>query len=170
VHFTRAKSKSEHIIIPFAYLQVLNELLSPSVLPHNFLVAPTHDQRKYWQEFESLHGYYQKALVDALIYVRLAKDAVASLSLSIAGNLESLSISGKDYWDLSDVFRGAIGNNSLLEKKITLRHLHVYVEKKKFLALRTSIGKLQKSVVCQDNVPRELDNGIRCHIWAFLDI
>ncbi|KAF9909535.1 hypothetical protein BX616_011132, partial [Lobosporangium transversale] len=124
------------VTVPFIYLQVLNRLLSPSILPADALSPPTADRKNHWQEYESLHGYYQMAL-----------DTV--------GNARPLNISPQNWQYLSDVFRGAKGDKSL-QRKIQLRKLDVFVEKNKSLELSTSVAEFETSVVYQDHISREL--------------
>ncbi|PKY48303.1 hypothetical protein RhiirA4_524867 [Rhizophagus irregularis] len=82
-------------------------------------------------------------------------------------------------WQLSDIFRGVKGADTLLQCRVQLRQLKVFVEKEKFLQLTDDIAKFDKSVlcdVCDDNVICPFNGGVfRCyqgcanidHHWTF---
>ncbi|CAG8550372.1 15703_t:CDS:2, partial [Acaulospora morrowiae] len=135
------------IIMPFMLLKILNNMLLVSgvetVFPDNLLLIPTYFSPWQREDFELLYGYYQKALIDSLINVKESK----------------LSIS----WQLSDIFRGALGADTLLQRKVRLHNLKVFTESKKFLVETNDVASFDKSVLCDDNVTRSLEGGIfRC--------
>ena len=67
-------------------------------------------------------------------------------------------------WQLSDIFRGALGADTLLQRRVRLHKLKVYTENEKFLVETSDIAKFTKFVSCDDNVTREFDKGIfRCY-------
>src|SRR3954451_5520941 len=75
-----------------------------------------------------------------------------------------LAIQTDKNWQLSDIFRGAKGADTLLQRKVRLRRLKVFTENEKFLVKTSDITKFTKFVLCDDNVSREFDRGIfRCY-------
>jgi hypothetical protein len=189
------------IVMPFMLMKALNEMLLTSfkgpIIPNDLLLIPTRDcHYHYWQDLKCLHGYYQRALVEALINVRDTKiqafvnrikrlqinrtkatDAgkVVIIDNEIADAELCLTKEQQKNWLLSDIFRGAKGDETLLRREVRLRELKVFIEKERFLAQKNSVPALSTSVLCDDNVTRGLAEGIyRCainnanvdHRWA----
>ncbi|RUS14452.1 hypothetical protein BC937DRAFT_93803, partial [Endogone sp. FLAS-F59071] len=71
----------------------------------------------------------------------------------------------RENWRLSDVFRGAQGDATLLQHEVKLRKLNVFTEKERFLVKTTSTASYNKSILCDDGVTRDLSEGVyRCAI------
>ncbi|RUS21457.1 hypothetical protein BC937DRAFT_92637, partial [Endogone sp. FLAS-F59071] len=69
----------------------------------------------------------------------------------------------RENWRLSDVFRGARGNATLLEREVKLCKLNVFNEKKRFLVNTTSTAAYNESTLCDDGATRDLSEGVyRC--------
>lgn len=177
------------IIMPFMLLKIFNNMLLVSkvetVFPDNLLLIPTHDSPWQWQNFELLYGYYQKALIDSLINVKksnllsinhkiqllqsnLQKEVDDNTKLQIEDEIKMQNINLTNEmnmnWQLSDIFRGAKGADTLLQHRVRLHKLKVYTENEKFLVKTSDIAKFTKFVSCDDNVTREFDKGIfRCY-------
>ncbi|CAG8724885.1 13539_t:CDS:2, partial [Funneliformis caledonium] len=190
------------IVMPFMLLKVLNnKLLVFNVEPvfqDNLLLIPTYETPWQWQNFELLYGHFQKALIDSLIYVQeLRKNSVKHeiqllkkylekqeddneqiiIEKQIDSKNQELDRQKRHNWQLSDIFRGALGANTLLQRKVQLHNLKVFTENKKFLVKTDDVASFDKSVLCDDNVIRSLEEGIfHCyqgnanidHCW-FLD-
>jgi hypothetical protein len=78
------------IVMPFMSMKILNRMLlsypGHSLFPDELFLIPTIDHPWQWQDFESLHGYYQKALIKALINVKNSK------ILALEQSIEQLTI------------------------------------------------------------------------------
>ncbi|CAI2176657.1 19229_t:CDS:2 [Funneliformis geosporum] len=75
---TKTLSNNEfNTVMPFMLMKILNKMLlsfpEDLLLPDELFLIPTKDRPWRWQDFESLHGYYQRALIKSLINVRNAK-------------------------------------------------------------------------------------------------
>jgi hypothetical protein len=170
-------------------LKILNKTLLVSkvetVFPDHLLLIPTHDSPWEWQKFELLYGHYQKALIDSLINVKeskllsinyriellesnLKKEVDNNTRLQIEDEIKIQNINLTNEmnmnWQLSDIFRGAKGTDTLLQRRVRLHKLKVYTENEKFLVKTSDIAKFTKFVSCDDNVTREFDKGVfRCY-------
>ncbi|CAG8510643.1 12022_t:CDS:1 [Acaulospora colombiana] len=177
------------INMPFMLLKMLNNKLLVSkvekVLPDNLLLIPTHGSPWHWQNFELLYGHNQKAFIDSLINVKestvtsihheiqllqsnLQHESDARTRLQINYQIEilekDLDIEFNKNWRLSDVFRGAKCVDALLQRKVRLHKLGVFTENKKFLERTSDTACFDKSVSCDDDVTRSLEEGIfRCY-------
>ncbi|CAG8767417.1 13659_t:CDS:1, partial [Funneliformis caledonium] len=165
---TETHSNDEFIIfIPFMLMKILNKMLLSTaylLIPDELLLIPTKDRPWRWQDFESLHGYYQRALIKSLINVKNAR--ILALEKSIS-TLQCLSVTKKEddvyniiyqidkkksylsskkqmKWCLSDIFRGAKGDATLLQRQVELRDVGVFIEKEKFLVKTTDIAQFSK--------------------------
>ncbi|CAG8732837.1 4748_t:CDS:1, partial [Acaulospora colombiana] len=196
-------SKSQYewytIVMPFVLLKVLNKSLKASlvetVFPDHLLFIPTHDSPWQWRDFELLYGYYQKAIIDSLINVKESKLLSTNYKIQLL-QLKEETDSNREFqitneiemhkryltkemsmsWQLSDIFRGALGADTLLQRKVRLHNPKVFNESKKFLAKTDDVASFENSVLCDDNVTRSLEEGIfRCyqgnanidHRWIF---
>ncbi|KAK3828337.1 MAG: hypothetical protein J3Q66DRAFT_322432 [Benniella sp.] len=128
------------ITMPFVYLRVLNEALANSlqgrIFPSDLLLIPTVQRPWQWQDFEQLHGHYQKALTGSLLDL------------------------GQNICPLSAVFRGGAGSTTLLSRMVRLRRVDVYIEKERFLKTKTDSATQRTTVLCQDGIARKLTEGI----------
>ncbi|GET52487.1 hypothetical protein GLOIN_2v1805244 [Rhizophagus irregularis DAOM 181602=DAOM 197198] len=202
IYLSNTKGEWYIIVMPFMLLKVLNNQLLVSnvvepVFQDNLLLIPTYDSPWQWQNFESLYGHYQKAIIDSLIYIQEAKInsikykineleleqkkqeeicEIAKINRKIDLKKQELNNQINNYWQLSDIFRGVKGADTLLQRRVQLRQLKVFIEKEKFLQLTDDIAKFDKSVLCDDNVIRPFNGGVfRCyqgcanidHRWAF---
>lgn len=61
---------------------------------------------------------------------------------------------------LSHIFRGALGADTLLQRKVRLQRLRVLIENKKFLEMTDDVASFNKSVLCDNNVTHSLEEGI----------
>ncbi|CAG8635862.1 10024_t:CDS:2 [Funneliformis caledonium] len=176
------------IVMPFMLLKVLNNKLLVSnvepVFQDNLLLIPTYDSPWQWQNFELLYGHFQKALIDSLIYVQESRinsvnyeihklrlqleeqkdyDEKIKISRKIDSLKEELDHQERNNWKLSDIFRGALGADTLLQRKVRLHSLKVFTENDKFLVETDDVASFDNSVLCDDNVTRSLEEGIfRC--------
>jgi hypothetical protein len=127
------------IIIPFMLFKILNQMLLPhSFFPDELLLIPTIDRPWRWQDFEYLHGYYQKALIEALINVKNARIQFLKRHLiDTSEEINDLNNEEQKSWCLSDIFRGAKGDANLLKCQVKLRQLGVFIEKKYLLKQQT---------------------------------
>jgi hypothetical protein len=174
--------------MPFMLLKVLNNSLLVSnvepVFQDNLLLIPTYYSPWQWQNFELLYGHFQKALIDSLIYIQESKiNSVDHEIRLLKKDLEKqednnekiiiekridlqnqeLDRQKRHNWQLSDIFRGALGADTLLQRKVRLHSLKVFTENEKFLET-DDVASLDKSVLCDDNVTRSLEEGIfRCY-------
>ncbi|CAI2178094.1 8894_t:CDS:2 [Funneliformis geosporum] len=155
------------IIIPFMLLKILNQKLLPHpFFPDEFLLIPTTDRPWWWQDFECLHGYYQRALIEALINVKNARIQFLKKQLtdSTSKEINDLEIrlvnEEQKSWCLSDIFRGAKGNANLLKYQVKLRQLDVFIEKNKLLVETTDIAEFNRLVLCDDDITRPLETAI----------
>ncbi|CAB4436218.1 unnamed protein product [Rhizophagus irregularis] len=145
------------IIVPFMLLKILNQKLLPNpFFPEEILLISTIDRPWRWQDFECLHGYYQKALVVALINVKNARIRY----LKEIKDSKGLVVEEQNNWCLSDIFRGAKGKSNLLKCQVKLRQLDVFTEKNKLLVKTTDIAEFSKSVLCKDGITRSLETAI----------
>ncbi|CAG8639550.1 5838_t:CDS:2, partial [Funneliformis caledonium] len=177
------------VVMPFMLLKVLNNKLLVSnvepVFQDNLLLIPTHETPWQWQNFELLYGHFQKALIDSLIYVQesrinsvnheirllkkdLEKQEDNNEKIIIENQIDSqnqeLDRQKRHNWQLSDIFRGALGADTLLQRKVRLHNLKVFTENKKFLVKTDDVASFDKSVLCDDNITRSLEEGIfRCY-------
>ena len=177
------------IVMPFMLLKIFNNILLVSgvetVFSDHLLLILTHDSPWQWENFELLYRYYQKALIDSLINVKeskllsinhkiqllqsnLKKEADSNTILQITDEIKkhnrNLTSEMSMNWQLSDIFRGALGADTLLQRGVRLHKLKVYTENEKFLVKTSDIAKFTKFVSCDDNVTREFDKGIfRCY-------
>ncbi|CAG8536916.1 11796_t:CDS:2, partial [Racocetra fulgida] len=189
VYLSNSEDEWYTIVMPFMILKVLNIKLLVSqvetVFPDQLLLIPTHDSLWQWQDFELLYVYYQKAIIDSLIevqksmisstqhkiqllYSHLQQEVEAKKRTQIDQKIkiqnEKLTDQMNMNWRLSDVFRGAKGDDTLLQRRVRLYKLKVFTEKENFLQRTDSIAILNKSILCDDNVTRSFDEGIfRCH-------
>ncbi|CAG8502250.1 6908_t:CDS:2, partial [Acaulospora morrowiae] len=185
IYLSNFKGYRYTIVMPFMLLKVLNNVLLVSgvetVFPDHLLLIPTHVSPWQWKDFELLYGYYQKALIDSLINVKESKllsidQKITILQLNLEEKTDSktkLQITKEigefnEYlanersisWQLSDIFRGALGADTLLQRKVRLHNLKVFTESKKFLVKTDDVASFDKSVLCDDNVTRSLEEGI----------
>jgi hypothetical protein len=145
------------IIMPFMWLKILNQMLLPHpFFPDELLLISTTDRPWLWHDFECLHGYYQKALIEALINVKKARIQY----LKEINNSNGLVIEEQKNWCLSDIFRGAKGNPNLLKCQVKLHQLDVFTEKNKLLVKTTDIAEFKRSVLCKDEITRSLETAI----------
>lgn len=128
------------IAMPFVYLKVLNEALvnSPEgrIFPGDLLLIPTVQRPWQWQDFEQLHGHYQKVLIGSLLDL------------------------GKNISPLSAVFRGGARSTTLLSQTVCLRRVDVYIEQERFLSSKTDTATQRNTVLCEDGISRKLKEGI----------
>jgi len=181
---TETHSNDEFIIVmPFMLMKMLNKMLLSTadlLFPDELLLIPTKERPWWWQDFECLHGYYQRALIKALINVRNAR--ILALEQRIGQLQEVLKdIKGRDAynikeqikmeksylasekqksWCLSDIFRGVKGDATLLQHQVKLCDLGVFTEQEKFLVKTTDTAQFSKSVLCDDNITRPLETAI----------
>ncbi|CAG8678677.1 6523_t:CDS:2 [Funneliformis mosseae] len=148
---TETHSNDEFIIfIPFMLMKLLNKMLlftAYLLIPDKLLLIPMKDRPWRWQDFESLHGYYQRALIKSLINVKNAQ--ILALEKSIS-TLQCLSVTKK----VDD------GDATLLHCQVELRDVGVFIEKEKFLVKTTDIAQFSKLVLCDDNITRSLESAI----------
>ncbi|CAG8597138.1 4343_t:CDS:2 [Ambispora gerdemannii] len=191
IYFSNTNDEWYTIVMPFMLLKVLNNKLLTSnvedielVFQDNLLFIPTHETPWQWQNFELLYGHFQKALIDSLIYVQEStikniEHEIRQLQKDLEeqeDNYEKIIIEDeislqnqeldrqkkKNNWQLSDAFRGALGADTLLQRKVRLHRLRVFIENKKFLEKIEDVATFNNSVTCNDNVTRRLDEGIFC--------
>ena len=82
----------------------------------------------------------------------------------ISSQNQELDRQKRHNWQLSDIFRGALGADTLLQRKVRLHNLKVFTENKKFLVKKDDVASFDKSVLCDDNITRSLEKGIfRCY-------
>ncbi|RGB40528.1 hypothetical protein C1646_687708, partial [Rhizophagus diaphanus] len=189
IYLSNFKGEQHTIVMPFILLKILNNILLTSnvetVFPDNLLLIPTYDVPWQWQDFKNLYGYYQKAIIDSLIEVKNSiilsiKHKIYHLEVEDKNQTDSyekskinaeikritndLAIQTNKNWQLSDIFPGAKGASTLLQRKVQLRKLKVFTENEKFPVKTSDIAKFTKFVLCDDNVSREFDRGIfRCY-------
>ncbi|CAG8634545.1 6059_t:CDS:2 [Paraglomus brasilianum] len=172
-----------NITMPFMLLKILNKMLQYTsegpVIPDHLLLIPNKDRPWLWQDFEVLHGYYQKALIEALINLKDAKvraleDRIGDLKKELAGvkgaqayyiekEISHLTDEKQKNWHLSDVFRGAKGDAALLQHEVILHKVGVFTEKERFLTLSKDTALFNTQVTCDDGITRDLMNGIYHH-------
>ncbi|KAF9946160.1 hypothetical protein BGZ65_010014, partial [Modicella reniformis] len=132
------------IVMPFVYLKVLNEVLGKSqegrVFPSALLLIPTAARPWQWQDFEQLHGHYQKVLIGSLIDVGGRDGTISS--------------------PLSAVFRGGAGSTTLLSQMVRLCRVEIHTEKDMFLRTTTDTANFRTTVLCKDGISRQLTEGI----------
>ncbi|GES77802.1 hypothetical protein GLOIN_2v1805244 [Rhizophagus clarus] len=184
IYLSNTNNEWYTIVMPFMLLKVLNSKLSEPVFQDNLLLIPTYDSPWQWQNFELLYGYFQKALIDSLIYVQESRinsvnyniqklelkleeqkdyDEILNTKREIEVQKKELAHQESSNWKLSDIFRGALGADTLLQRQVRLHKLRVYTENKKFLEKIDDVATFNNSVTCDDNVTRKLDEGIfRC--------
>ncbi|GES82061.1 hypothetical protein GLOIN_2v1805244 [Rhizophagus clarus] len=172
------------IVMPFMLLKVLNSKLLEPVFQDYLLLIPTYETPWQWQNFELLYGHFQKVLIDSLIYVQesrinsvnheirllkkdLEKQEDNNEKIIIENQIDSqnqeLDRQKRHNWQLSDIFRGALGADTLLQRKVRLHSLKVFTENEKFLVKTDDVASFDKSVLCDDNVTRSLEEGVfRC--------
>ncbi len=192
IYLSNTKNDWYTIVMPFMLLKVLNNKLLTSnvediepVFQENLLFIPTHETPWQWQNFELLYGHFQKALIDSLIYAQESSidsvnykiqnlelklkrqeddDKISKIGHEIKLREQELTSHRNNKWQLSDIFRGALGADTLLQRKVKLRHLKVFTEKERFLVKTDDVARFDKSVLCDDNVTRSLEKGIfRCY-------
>ncbi|CAG8661461.1 7898_t:CDS:2, partial [Ambispora gerdemannii] len=189
IYLSNSEDEWYTIVMPFMMLKILNNKLLVSqvetVFPDHLLLIPTHDSPWQWQNFELLYIYYQKAIIDSLIEVQrsmvlsiqhkiqllqssLQQEVEANKRLQINDEIkireENLISQINMNWRLSDIFRDAIGVDTLLQRRVRLRRLKVFTEKEKFLQRTDSVANFDKLILCDDNVTRSFDEGIfRCY-------
>ncbi|RIA91522.1 hypothetical protein C1645_821932 [Glomus cerebriforme] len=145
------------IIIPFMLLKILNQMLLPHpFFPDELLLISTIDRPWQWQDFECLHGYYQKALIEALINIKKARIQY----LKEINDSDGLIIEEQKNWCLSDIFRGAKGNANLLKCQVKLHQLDIFTEKNKLLVETMDIAEFKRSVLCKDEITHSLEMAI----------
>ncbi|GES98232.1 hypothetical protein GLOIN_2v1805244 [Rhizophagus clarus] len=184
IYLSNTNNEWYTIVMPFMLLKVLNSKLSEPVFQDNLLLIPTYDSPWQWQNFELLYGHFQKALIDSLIYVQESRinsvnykiqklelklekqedyDEILNTKREIEVQKKELAHQESSNWKLSDIFRGALGADTLLQRQVRLHKLRVYTENKKFLEKIDDVATFNNSVTCDDNVTRKLDEGIfRC--------
>ncbi|GES82614.1 hypothetical protein GLOIN_2v1805244 [Rhizophagus clarus] len=191
VYLSNTNDEWYTIVMPFMLLKVLNNNLLISnakdiepVFQNDLLFIPTHETPWQWQNFELLYGHFQKVLIDSLIYVQESRinsvnykiqqlelkleeqndyDEILNTKLEIEVQKKELAHQENSNWKLSDIFRGALGAETLLQRQVRLHKLRVYTENKKFLEKIDDVATFNNSVTCDDNVTRKLDEGIfRC--------
>ncbi|GET03046.1 hypothetical protein GLOIN_2v1805244 [Rhizophagus clarus] len=183
IYLSNTNNEWYTIVMPFMLLKVLNSKLSEPVFQDNLLLIPTYDSPWQWQNFELLYGHFQKALIDSLIYVQESRinsvnykiqklelkleeqkdyDEILNTKREIEVQKKELAHQESSNWKLSDIFRGALGADTLLQCQIRLHKLRVYTENKKFLEKIDDVATFNNSVTCDDNVTRKLDEGIFC--------
>ncbi|CAG8472137.1 18335_t:CDS:2, partial [Acaulospora morrowiae] len=189
IYLFNTKDEWYTIVMPFMLLKVLNNKLLISnvepVFPDHLLLIPTHVFPWQWEDFELLYGHFQNALIDSLIKVKeskllsinhiiellqlkLEKETHDNTILQINDEIKKNNINLIDEtnmsWQLSDIFRGALGADTLLQRKVRLHNLKVFTESKKFLATTDDVASFDKSVLCDYNVTCSLEEGIfRCY-------
>ncbi|GES90818.1 hypothetical protein GLOIN_2v1805244 [Rhizophagus clarus] len=142
------------IVMPFMLLKVLNSKLLEPVFQDYLLLIPTYETPWQWQNFELLYGHFQKVRIDSLIYIQESR---------INSQNQELDRQKRHNWQLSDIFRGALGADTLLQRKVRLHSFKVFTENEKFLVKTDDIASFDKSVLCDDNVTRSLEESVfRC--------
>ncbi|KAF9925588.1 hypothetical protein BGZ65_007660, partial [Modicella reniformis] len=135
------------VMIPFVTLKILNQGVGLPVIPDHLLFFPTIDNSWKWQDFEGLLGHFQKAIIDALITIRLSERGRATeIGKAIAGEDVPLE---QESWRLCEIFRGARGSSTLLDRQVRLKSLGVYQEKKKCIVEKTDILPLTSVISCK---------------------
>ncbi|CAG8755860.1 24608_t:CDS:2, partial [Dentiscutata erythropus] len=156
----------------------IDDLLSPSILMSNNLGDWKELNDIHTQNFDLLYGHFQKALIDNLIYVQesrinsvvyeidklqlqLEKQKDINKQIKIIRKIdlrkEELDHQKSSNWKLSDIFRGALGVNTLLQRK-----------NKKFLVKTDDVASFDKLVLCDDNILNSANN--RKKLAIFLQI
>ncbi|KAG0305792.1 hypothetical protein BGZ99_001980 [Dissophora globulifera] len=173
------------VVMPFVLLKRLNRTLNPPAFPDDLLLIPTKERHWGWEDFDTLLGHYQKAVISALINVRDTSIVVlrnkinnlqeAVVAATAAGNFsrtvdikdnitdERLLLEhaeAKTCWHLSEVFRGAKGSSRLLRRQVKLRELEVFREATKSLVLKDDVLPPTNSILCDDGERHELEEGI----------
>ncbi|GES74835.1 hypothetical protein GLOIN_2v1805244 [Rhizophagus clarus] len=162
IYLSNTNNEWYTIVMPFMLLKVLNSKLLEPVFQDYLLLIPTYETPWQWQNFELLYGHFQKVLID-----NLEKQEDNNEKIIIENRIDSqnqeLDRQKKHNWQLSDIFRGALGADTLLQRKVRLHSLKVFTENEKFLVKTDDVASFDKSVLCDDNVTRSLEEGVsRC--------